>query len=209
MSAYDSGKYSELTGYAQDIIDIGSVLELNNAIFVGHSVSSIIGMLASIKRPELFSKLIMIGPSPCYLNHPPKYIGGFEKEQLIGLLDMMEKNYIGWATMFAQTVTNNTNFPEITDDLKDRFCSTDPIIARQFAEATFFSDNRDDLKKVQTPSLILQCSDDIIASEEVGQYMHQHLSNSTLKYMGATGHCPHLSHPEETINLIKDYLVNN
>jgi sigma-B regulation protein RsbQ len=206
IRAYDSIKYSSLQGYAQDVLDICSALDLKEAVFVGHSVGSMIGILASLRHPEYFSHLVMIGPSPCYLNDPPHYYGGFQKEELLGLIDMMEKNYIGWANVFAQTVTNNPERPEVKLQLEERFCSTDPIIARQFAEAAFFSDNRCDLKKVTVPSLILQCSNDIIAPTAVGEYIHQHLPNSMLKIMEATGHCPHMSHSEETILLIRQYL---
>ncbi|MGM0903944.1 MAG: alpha/beta fold hydrolase [Bacillota bacterium] len=206
LQAYDVHRYNTLEGYAQDVLDVCSALELENAIFIGHSVAGMIGMLASLRQPEYFSNLIMLAPSPRYLNDPPEYFGGFEKEQLLGLLEMMEKNYIGWATMFADTLLNNPNHPEVKSDLEDRFCSTDPIIARQFAQATFFSDNRKDLMKVSVPSLIMQCSEDIIAPETVGQYLQQHLPNSTYIKMKAIGHCPHMSDPEETIGLIRQYL---
>ena len=206
LRAYDSKKYSSLQGYAQDVLDICSALALKETVFVGHSVGSMIGVLASLRHPEYFSHLVMIGPSPCYLNDPPHYYGGFQKEELLGLIDMMEKNYIGWANIFAQTVTNNPERPEVKLQLEERFCSTDPIIARQFAEAAFFADNRDDLKKVTVPSLILQCSNDIIAPASVGEYVHQQIPASMLKIMEATGHCPHMSHPEETIRLIHHYL---
>ncbi|RBW68384.1 alpha/beta fold hydrolase [Bacillus taeanensis] len=209
LRAYDAKKYSSLDGYAQDVLDVCSALNLKDTIFVGHSVGSMIGMLASLRHPDYFSKLIMLGPSPCYLNMPPDYYGGFEKQDLLGLIDMMEKNYIGWATVFAATVLNNPDRPELKDELEERFCSTDPIIARQFAEATFFADNRKDLSKVTAPSLILQCSEDIIAPDAVGQYLHQHLPYSTLTKMKATGHCPHMSHPTETIDCIRHYLQEN
>lgn len=206
VQAYDQHKYSTLSGYAQDVLDVCSSLQVKDAIFVGHSVGGMIGMLASLKHAEYFSHLVMLGPSPCYLNFPPDYYGGFEKNQLLQLIDMMEKNYIGWANMFAATVMGNPDRPALTKELENRFCSTDPLIARQFAEATFFSDNRGDLSKVSVPSLILQCAEDIIASASVGEYLHNHLPNSTLKHMKATGHCPHMSHPEETISLIRQYL---
>src|SRR5699024_4249480 len=177
-----------------------------DAIFVGHSVSGMIGLLASVKQPAYFSDLIMIGPSPCYLNFPPEYYGGFEKEDLVGLLDMMEKNYIGWATVFASTVANNPNRPDIEKELEDRFCSTDPVISRIFAEACFFADNRKDLFKVTVPSFIMQCQEDVIAPVAVGEYLNGHIPGSKMAYMKATGHCPHMSHPEETFQLITTYL---
>jgi sigma-B regulation protein RsbQ len=206
ISAYDTERYSNLSGYAQDINDVIDTLALENIIFVGHSVSSIIGMLSSIQNPERFQQLIMIGPSPRYINDPPDYIGGFERKDIEGLFDMMDKNYLGWANFLAPAIMQNPDRPELGIELKDSFCSTDPVIARQFAQATFFSDNRSDLAKVQVPSLIMQCSADIIAPLEVGQYLHQHLAQSTLHILKATGHCPHLSHPAETTEVIKGYL---
>lgn len=206
VNAYDEERYSSLEGYAQDVLDVCEALEIRGAVFVGHSVGCTIGMLASLKNPELFSNLIMIGPSPCYMNIPPNYFGGFEKEELLGLIDLMEKNYIGWANVFASTVMGNAERPELANELEDRFCSTDPVIALQFAKTAFFADNRADVPKVTTPSLILQCSEDVIAPENVGKYLHQHLPLSTFRQMNATGHCPHMSFPEETSALILEYL---
>ncbi|GGA18008.1 alpha/beta fold hydrolase [Psychrobacillus lasiicapitis] len=206
-NAYDSSKYSDLHGYANDLIEICAALDLKEITFVGHSVGSTIGMLASIQKSDLFEQLIMIGPSPRYLNDQPDYIGGFKREELDGLIDMMEMNYIGWSNYLSKVIMKNPNRPELSKELEDSFCSTDPTVARQFAMATFFSDNREDLKKVVVPSLILQCSEDVIAPIEVGNYMHRHLTKSTLRLMEATGHCPHMSHPEETIRLIKEYLA--
>lgn len=205
-SAYNSERYSSLQGYAQDVLDICEELQLKNTIFVGHSVSSMIGLLAAIEQPHYFEKLIMVGPSPCYINYDD-YKGGFEKKDIEGLLDTMEKNYIGWANFLAPTIIGNKDRPHLGEELTESFCSTDPLIARQFAEATFFSDNRHDLNKTKIPSLILQCSEDIIAPLEVGDYLHKNLPNSTLRIMKATGHCPHMSEPEETISLIKEYLL--
>ena len=207
LQAYNPTRYNSLQGYAQDVIEICTALELEDAIFIGHSVGSMIGMLASLRHPEFFSQLIMIGPSPCYLNDPPRYFGGFEKEDLVGLMDLMDKNYIGWASFLASTIINNSDRPELAEELKERFCSTDPIIARQFAEAVFFADNRSDLPKVKISTLILQCSDDLIAPTQVGEYIHQQIPRSTLVKMEATGHCPHMSHPEETILFIRQYLT--
>lgn len=206
-NAYSPSKYRDLKGYAQDIHDICAALELKDVIFVGHSVGAVIGMLASIQEPDRFEQLIMIGPSPCYLNDPPNYSGGFEREDLEALIDMMEMNYIGWANYLSQVIMKNPERPELSKELEESFCSTDPTVARQFAIATFFSDNREDVLKVTVPSLILQCSDDAIAPIEVGRYMHRTLSESTLYLMEATGHCPHVSHPEETVRLINKYLT--
>jgi len=205
VSSYNPQRYSSLYGYAEDVLDICNELNLKNVIFVGHSVSSIIGLLAAVKNPSFFSRIIMIGPSPCYINDK-EYKGGFERKDIEELLETMEKNYIGWSNFLAPKIMGHPDRPELGNELTESFCSTDPIIASQFARATFFSDNRNDLKKLKVPSLIMQCSEDIIAPNEVGQYIHQHLPNSTLKVMKATGHCPHMSEPEETITMIKDYL---
>ncbi|MFJ7970509.1 alpha/beta fold hydrolase [Psychrobacillus sp. NPDC096389] len=206
-NAYSPSKYSKLHGYAQDLLEICAALDLKEITFIGHSVGSTIGMLASIQQPDLFEHLIMIGPSPRYLNDHPDYIGGFEKEDLDGLIDMMEMNYIGWSNYLSKVIMKNPDRPELSKELEESFCSTDPTVARQFAIATFFSDNREDLRKVAVPSLILQCAEDVIAPSEVGNYMHRHLPDNTLRFMQATGHCPHMSHPEETIQLISEYLT--
>lgn len=206
LSAYSPERYGSLQGYAQDLVDVCEALNLRDVIFVGHSVSSMIGLLAAIQQPHLFERLVMVGPSPCYINDQD-YKGGFERKDIEGLLETMEKNYIGWANFLAPNIMGRQDKPELGEELAQSFCTTDPLIARQFAEATFFSDNRADLAKTSLPVLILQCSDDIIAPLEVGTYLAQNLPNSTLRVMKATGHCPHMSEPEETITLIKDYLT--
>lgn len=203
--SYNPERYSSLQGYAQDVLEICEALKLQEVVFVGHSVSSMIGLLAAVEKPQYFSNIIMVGPSPCYINEEG-YIGGFEHKDIEGLLETMEKNYIGWANFLAPQIMANSERPELGNELAESFCSTDPVIANQFAKATFFSDNRRDLAKLKLPSLILQCSDDIIAPLEVGDYLHTNLPQSTLKVMKAKGHCPHVSEPEETIVLIKEYL---
>jgi len=205
VSAYNPERYSSLQGYAKDILEICEDLQLKDILFVGHSVSSMIGLLAALEEPRHFSRLIMIGPSPSYINDGD-YIGGFERTDIEGLIDTMEKNYIGWANFLAPNIMGNPERPYLGEELTQSFCTTDPVIARQFAEATFFSDNRKDLKKNKIPVLILQCSEDIIAPMEVGEYLSKQLPKSTLRVMKATGHCPHMSAPEETIQLMKDYL---
>jgi sigma-B regulation protein RsbQ len=208
LSAYNLERYGTLEGYAQDILDICEFLSLKDIIFIGHSVSSVIGILASIKNPEYFQQLILIGPSPCYINDE-SYYGGFERQDVEDLIDVMEKNYLGWSSFFAPIVMQNEETPKLTKELEDSFCSTDPIIATEFAKVVFLNDNRQDLSKTTKPALILQCSDDLIAPVEVGEYVHKNMPKSTIKFMKATGHCPHLSHPQETIDCIKEYLLTN
>ncbi len=205
LGAYDANRYASLEGYARDVIEICDALELEDVIFVGHSVSSMIGALASVERPELFKELVMVVPSPCYINQPG-YVGGFDRADIEGLLDMMDKNYIGWASFLAPVIMKNEDRPELGAELEESFCSTDPQIARRFAEATFYSDNRGDLEKIKTPSLIIQVADDAVAPVSVGEFMHAKMPNSTYNLMDATGHCPHMSHPQETIEIIKNYL---
>ncbi|MBD2704842.1 alpha/beta hydrolase [Spirosoma sp. BT702] len=206
LGAYNPERYANLNGYAQDVLDICSALELTDVIFVGHSVSCMIGLLASLKAPERFSRLIMIGPSPCYINDGVDYVGGFNRTDIEELLETMEKNYIGWANFLAPVVINDPTQPEMTQELNESFCSTDPLIARQFAQVTFLSDNRSDLAKSSIPVLILQASQDLIAPVEVGTYVHQRLRNSELAVLDAIGHCPHMSAPQETLQAMTAYL---
>ena len=205
VKAYDGERYGTLEGYARDVLDVVEALELEDIIFVGHSVSSMIGVLAANQQPERFERLILIGPSPRYINESP-YVGGFERADIEGLLDMMDRNFIGWANFLAPAIMKNDDRPELGEELTASFCSTDPIIARRFAEATFLADNRADLTGVSVPSLLLQCSDDMVAPQEVGEYLHREMPGSTLRVMNATGHCPHMSDPDETVMLIKEYL---
>lgn len=206
LRAYNAQRYSSLHGYAQDVLEISDALGLTDLTFVGHSVSGVIGILASIERPELFERLVLVSPSPRYINDPPDYVGGFERADIEELLDMMEKNYLGWASFLAPTVMQNPEQPELAEELEESFCSTNPSIARNFAQATFFSDNRADLPKVKVPSLIMQCQEDIIAPPTVGEYLHAHLHQSQLEILEATGHCPHMSHPQEAVEVMKKYL---
>lgn len=206
LSAYDADRYSTLEGYAQDVLDVCHALDLRDVIFVGHSVSGMVGVLAANREPNRFSRLIMVGPSPRYVNDDG-YVGGFERKDIEGLLETMERNYIGWANFLAPAIMKNPDHPELSEELEQSFCSTDPVIARRFAEATFFADNRGDLAHVTVPSLIMQCSDDMIAPLDVGKYLHRNLHGSSLRVMRATGHCPHMSHPRETIEVMREYLA--
>ncbi len=231
LSAYNMERYGNLNGYAEDILDVCQALQLEDVILVGHSVSSMTGLLSVIAKPEIFHSIIFVAPSPCYINDSSSendfsseevtseeshaalhrgaaYIGGFEKRDIDELLETMDKNYVGWANFLAPAIMQNPEHPELVEELAESFCSTDPVIARQFAQVTFFSDSRQDLPKLRVPSLILQCSDDLLAPLDVGHYMHQQTPNSTLRIMKATGHCPHMSAPEETIQFIQEYLRN-
>ncbi|MGQ0712861.1 MAG: alpha/beta fold hydrolase [Gemmatimonadaceae bacterium] len=206
LRAYDRERYGTLGGYAEDLLDVCRALDLRDAIVVGHSVSGIVALLAAKREPDRFAHLILIGPSPRYINEVPDYVGGFDRGDIDGLLETMAQNYIGWANHLAPAIMGNPDRPELAGELAQSFCSTDPVIARRFAEVTFLSDNRADLDDVSIPSLILQCSADVIAPREVGEYVHRRLPLSTLRVMKATGHCPHMSHPEETITAIQEYL---
>ncbi len=205
LSSYSSSRYNHLQAYANDILEVCYSLNLEDVIFVGHSVSSMIGTLAAIKDPKMFEKIIMIGPSPRYMNDID-YVGGFSKEDIDGLLDSMDSNYLGWSGAMAPVIMGNSETPQLGQELANSFCASDPEISKNFARVTFTSDNRADLHKLKTPSLILQCSDDVIAPIEVGHYLAKNLMNNKLVIMSATGHCPNLSAPEETILHIKEYL---
>jgi sigma-B regulation protein RsbQ len=205
LAAYDAERYATLEGYAQDVLDVVHALDLRDVVLVAHSVSSMVAVLAANREPERFERLVLIGPSPRYINDPP-YVGGFERADIDGLLEMMDHNFIGWANFLGTAIMKNPDRPELGEELSASFCSTDPVVARRFAQATFLSDNRADLPSVRTPSLILQCSDDMVAPLEVGDYLHRELPESTLRVMEATGHCPHMSHPDETIRLMREYL---
>jgi sigma-B regulation protein RsbQ len=204
-AAFDLSKYGSLQGYAEDVLAICRELDLNDVIFVGHSVSAMIGALAAIKEPERFERLVLIGPSPRYINDG-EYIGGFQQEDIEGLLDFLDSNHLGWSGTMAPVIMGNPDRPELGEELTNSFCRTDPEIAKHFARVTFLSDNRADLPSVKTKALILQCSQDAIAPEAVGRYMHQNLEGSQFVQLGATGHCPNLSAPEETIAAMEAFL---
>lgn len=206
-SAYDPARYATLESYADDVLKICDALELDDVILVGHSVSATIAMLASIAEPERFSDLILITPSPRYLDDPPGYRGGFAATDIEALLGMMDVNATGWASYLAPVVMGNPDRPELSADLEETFCSIDPVMARQFAEVTFLADNRNDLARVTVPSLIVQVSNDVVAPMQVGRYLAGRLHESTFRVIEGTGHCPHVSHPQETIDLVRAYLV--
>jgi sigma-B regulation protein RsbQ len=205
LTAYDPQKYDSLQGYADDAVEIAEQFGQGPVVFVGHSVSAMIGMLASIKRPDLFAAQVMVGPSPCYINDGD-YFGGFERKDIEGLLETLESNYLGWSSNMAPAIMGAPEQPELAEELTNSFCRTDPDIARQFARVTFLSDNRADLAAVAVPTLVMQCSEDVIAPDVVGRYVHQAVPGSTFTQLAAVGHVPHLSAPKETTAAIRDFL---
>jgi sigma-B regulation protein RsbQ len=205
LSAYNPAKYSTLAGYADDVIELGQELGLNGSVFVGHSVSAMIGVLASIKAPGMFSRLVLVGPSARYIDDG-EYKGGFSAAQVSELLEFLEANHMGWSAQMAPAIMGNADRPELGEELTNSFCRTDPDIAKDFARVTFTSDNRADLSKVKSPTLILQCSEDIIASTEVGEFVHRAIPGSQLVVLDATGHCPNLSAPEAVISAMRAFV---
>ena len=205
-SAFDSRRHSSLEGYADDVVAICDELGLDRLLFVGHSVSAMIGVLAAIARPERFARLVLIGPSPRYLDDEG-YVGGFSEEDIAGLLESLESNYLGWSSTMAPVIMGNPDRPELSEELTNSFCRTDPAIAAAFARATFLGDNRRDLERVRTPTLVLQSSDDVIAPLPVGEYVHDRLPDSQFVLLDAIGHCPNLSAPDQTIAAIERFLA--
>jgi sigma-B regulation protein RsbQ len=206
LAAYDTSKYANLNGYADDLLEIVGDVANGPVLFVGHSVSGMVGMLADLKAPGTFAAHLMIGPSPCYINDGD-YIGGFEREDIDSLLDTLESNYLGWASSMAPAIMGVPERPELGEELTASFCRTDPEIAKQFARATFLSDNRKELPRLKTPTLIVQSSDDLIAPVVVGAYMHEMLPDSMLRIVANIGHCPHLSAPGPTCDAMAEFLA--
>jgi sigma-B regulation protein RsbQ len=204
-SAFTESRYSSLDGYASDVLAICDELDLDDVVFVGHSVSAMIGVLAANARPERFARLVLVGPSPRYLDDEG-YVGGFSEEDINGLLASLESNYLGWSSAMAPVIVGNPDRPELGEELTNSFCRADPAIAAVFARATFLADNRRDLEQVPVPSLVLQSSEDVIAPRPVGEYVHDRLPDSRLVVLSATGHCPNLSAPAETVAAIKQFL---
>jgi sigma-B regulation protein RsbQ len=204
-AAFDPVRYGTLEGYAQDVLEICEALNVRDAVFVGHSVSAIVGVLAALREPDRFASLVLVGPSPRYINDSD-YAGGFSREDIDGLLEFLDTNHLGWSSTMAPVIMGNPDRPHLSAELENSFCRTDPEVAKQFARVTFLSDNRADLARVRIPSLILQCSDDVIAPLAVGEYVHRQVPGSEMVLLKATGHCPHLSNPEETIVAMQSFL---
>lgn len=207
LSAWTPERYGTLDGYADDILALCHELDLTDVVLVGHSVSAMIAVLATNREPDRFAKLVLLTPSPCYIDDDG-YRGGFSRADIDELLEALEANYLGWSAAMAPVIMGNPDRPELGEELTNSFCRTDPAIARVFARATFLSDNRDDLAEVRVPTLVLQCSDDAIAPPEVGQFTHEQIAGSVLVTLDATGHCPQLSAPEATTAAITDFVAS-
>ncbi|MEU3411895.1 alpha/beta hydrolase [Streptomyces sp. NPDC006658] len=206
-SAFSEERYGSLDGYALDVVEVCEALDLQDAVFVGHSVSAMIGVLAAARAPERIGALVMVAPSPRYIDDEG-YRGGFGSEDIDELLESLESNYLGWSAVMAPVIMGNAERPELGEELKNSFCATDPDMARVFARTTFLSDSRDDLKGVRVPTLVLECTQDVIAPREVGAFVHRTIPGSRLVTLDATGHCPHLSAPEATNEAITEFLVS-
>ncbi len=206
LAAYEPERYTDLSGYAQDVIEICDELELTDVIFVGHSVSAMIGLLASLERPHRFSSLVMVCPSPYFLNDPPDYYGGFDHEDIEELFELMDKNFLGWAHHLAPLVAGASADEALRTELEGSFCSTDPVIAKRFARATFYADLRDYLPRTSLPTLLLQATEDSLASPAVGEYMHDTMPASVLRVVEANGHCLHMTHPEIVAHALYRFL---
>jgi len=207
-AVYDPARYATLEGYVQDVLSICQALGPEPVVFVGHSVSAMIGVLAAARRPECFSRLVLVGPSPRYIDDG-SYRGGFTQEDISSLLALLEADHDGWARAMAPTIMANPDRPELAGELAESFCRVDPDIARQFARVTFTSDNRADLARVHTPSLVIQSANDVIAPREVGEFVHRNLPDSRLVVLETSGHCPHLSDPEATAAAIQAFLADD
>jgi len=210
QAAFDKHKYGSLHGYADDLVEVVAEFARGPAVLVSHSVSGMIGALADIAHPGLFSAHAMVGPSPCYIDDPATgYIGGFSRADIDSLLTTLESNYLGWSSTMAPAIMGSPEQPELGVELTNSFCRTDPEIARHFARVTFTSDHRADLPKLQTPTLILQSDDDLIAPMDVGRYMQAALPHATLRIVENVGHCPHLSQPGACAEAIDEFLEAN
>ncbi|MFI5639560.1 alpha/beta fold hydrolase [Streptomyces goshikiensis] len=206
LSAFSEARYASLRGYAQDVVDVCEALDLRDAVFVGHSVSAMIGVLAAGTAPERIGAMVMVAPSPRYIDDEG-YRGGFTAEDIDELLDSLESNYLGWSAAMAPVIMGNAERPELGEELTNSFCATDPAMARVFARTTFLSDSREELKAVSVPTLVLDCTQDAIAPREVGAFVHRAIPGSTLLTLDATGHCPHMSAPEATNGAITGFLA--
>jgi len=206
-AAFDPRRHGTLEGYTDDLLDVvRAVAPPEGVVLIAHSVSCSIGMMAARREPGLFRSLVLIGPNPCFVNHPPDYAGGFERADLAGLLDLMDHNYVGWASTLAPLVAGDGGGPGVASRLEASFCSTDPSAARIFAAATFYADNRDDVAHVRTPTLLLQHRHDALAPVAVGRWLQSHLPDARLEVLDVAGHCAHMSHPALVADAMRRHL---
>ncbi len=197
-AAYDPVRHGTLDGYAEDLLQVLRDLDLRDVVLVGHSVSAMIAAIAQVAEPERFDRIVMVGPSPRYVDEG-SYVGGFSEADILEMLESLESNYLGWSAAMAPAIMNTPDRPALGAELTESFCRMDPVVARQFARVTFLTDTRTVLSQVSCPTLVLQCSDDLIAPVEVGSYVRDALPQGSMIVLEATGHCPHLSAPAETI----------
>ena len=202
LAAYDPARYATMDGYAEDVVALATALDITDGVFVGHSVSAMIGFLAARRAPQLFSTLVMVAPSPCYIDDGD-YVGGFTRDQIVELIELLDSNHLGWSATMAPVIMGHPDRPELGDELAASFCRIDPDIAKQFARVTFLSDTRADLGPIDARVLILQSGEDVIAPPAVGDFVHRAIPDSRLVVLDTTGHCPHLSAPEATIAAIR------
>jgi sigma-B regulation protein RsbQ len=207
LSSFDPVRHSTLQGYADDLLEIVRELGLREVVFVGHSVAGMIGIRAAVTDPTAFRALVLVCPSPRYIDDAG-YTGGFSEAEIDGLLETLDSNYLGWSATMAPVIMGNDDRPELGDELTNSFCRTDPAIARSFARVTFLSDSRADLPLVEVPTLVIQTTNDAIAPDEVGRYVAEQLPQSTFTKLDAVGHCPNLSAPDETTAAIEAFLAS-
>lgn len=206
LGAFDAERHGSLQGYADDLLDIVAELDLTDAVFVGHSVAGMIGVRAAVTRPQAFRALALVCPSPRYIDDAG-YRGGFTPEEIDGLLETLDSNYLGWSAAMAPVIMGNAERPELGEELTNSFCRTDPAIAEAFARVTFLSDSRADLPLVDVPTLVIQTTNDAIAPDEVGRFVAEQVPRSSFERLAATGHCPNLSAPAETAAAIEAFLA--
>lgn len=199
------GRHSSLEGYACDLIEVCEALDTRSITLVGHSVSAIIGVIAAVKKPDLFDSLVLVAPSACYLNLRD-YQGGLDEQQLAGLMELMGSNFSNWADVVTPIIMGNPDRPALATELSHSFCRWNEAAAKHFAYLTFMSDCRSYLPLVKPDCLIIECIDDAIAPRSAVAHLHGALPRSAAVKLQAQGHCPHVSAPQETAQAITRHL---
>ncbi len=206
LSEYDFKAYRTLQRHADDLTAILEDLEVSDGVLIGHSVGATIACLAALKCPERISALALVAPSPSFMNDAA-YTGGFDREALEGLVNLMDENFLGWTSRVTPTIAGEDRAGETAAELTQSFCRTDPAIAKHFGRITFLADHRADMKRVEAPAAIIQCTDDALAPVDVGVWLSENMKRGTLKFIEATGHCPHMTEPAKTTEAIREFLA--